>query len=195
MNSKLADLVERNNGYLITSVAKEEGISRQNVSNYVKANNLTKVSQGVYITKDTWPDELYILQLKNKEIIYSFETSLYLHGLMEREPSYNEVTVKYGYNAVHLKKKNLLVHTAIPDIYIMGVENVKTQFGNVVKAYDMERTICDIIKYKKYMDIQVFTYALKEYVKNKNKNINKLMNYAEKLRVDDKVRNYLEILL
>lgn len=195
MNSKLADLVERNNGYLITFVAKEEGISRQNVSNYVKANNLTKVSQGVYITKDTWPDELYILQLKNKEIIYSFETSLYLHGLMEREPSYNKVTVKYGYNAVHLKKKNILVHTAIPYIYNMGVENVETQFGNVVKAYDMERTICDIIKYKKYMDIQVFTYALKEYVKNKNKNINKLMHYAERLRLEDIVRTYLEVLL
>ena len=195
MNSKLADLVERNNGYLITSVAKEEGISRQSVSNYVKANNLTKVSQGVYITKDTWPDELYILQLKNKEIIYSFETSLYLHGLMEREPTYTKVTVKYGYNAFHLKKKNILVHTSIPDIYNMGIENVETQFGNVVKAYDMERTICDIIKYKNYIDIQVFTYALKEYVKNKNKNINKLMHYAEKLKVEDTVRIYLEVLL
>ena len=74
----------------------------------------------------------------------------------------------------------------------MGIENVETQFGNVVKAYDMERTICDIIKYKKYMDIQVFTYALKEYVKNKNKNINKLIDYAKKLRVEDKVRNYMK---
>lgn len=195
MNSKLADLVERNNGYLITSVAKEEGISRQSVSNYVKANNLTKVSQGVYITKDTWPDELYILQLKNKEIIYSFETSLYLHGLMEREPSYNKVTVKYGYNAVHLKKKNILVHTAIPYIYNMGVENVETQFGNVVKAYDMERTICDIIKYKKYIDIQVYVTALREYVRKKNKNIYKLMDYAEKLCVKEKVISCIEILL
>ena len=114
---------------------------------------------------------------------------------MEREPSYNEVTVKYGYNAEHLKKRNILVHTSIADIYNMGVEYVETQFGNIVKAYDMERTICDIIKYKKYIDIQVFTYALKEYAKNKNKNINKLMHYAEKLRVEDKVRNYLEILL
>lgn len=195
MQEKLDGLVERNNGYLITAIAQEEGISRQSVAKYVKTNNVEKVAQGIYVTENTWPDELYVLQLKNKEIIYSFETALYLHGLMEREPTYTEVTVKYGYNASHLKSKGLKIRTAIPELYNMGIEYVKTSFGNVVKTYDMERTICDIIKYKKYMDIQVFTYALKEYVKNKNKRIPLLMVYAEKLRIADKVRMYFEMLL
>jgi len=195
MKDKLNDFVNKNNGYLISAYAIEEGFSRQYISYYARKNNLERVAEGIYITEDTWPDYLYISQLRNEEVVFSFETALYLHGLMDREPTFTSVSVKYGYNAMHLKKKGFKIHTSIADIYNIGIETVETQFRNVVKAYDMERTICDIIKYKKYMDIQVFTYALKEYVKNKNKNINKLMDYAKKLRVEDKVRNYIEVLL
>ena len=195
MKKDLRFLIDDNKGYLLTSIATNHGFSRQNVSYYAKVNNLEKVAQGVYITEDTWPDYLYISYLKNRNIVYSFETSLYLHGLMEREPTFTEVTVKCGYNSMHLKNKGLKIRTSIPEYYNLGIEFIETSFGNLVKAYDMERTICDIIKYKKYMDIQVFTYALKEYVKNKNKRIPVLMDYAEKLRVADKVRTYLEVLL
>lgn len=39
---------------------------------------MEKVSRGVYITDDVWPDELFILQQRNGVIIYSGETALYL---------------------------------------------------------------------------------------------------------------------
>ena len=195
MNKRLDEFVKEHNGYLITSILEEKGFSRQSVIQYAKKNNFEKVAQGMYVSSETWPDELYISQLKNKETVYSFETALYLHGLMEREPTFTDVTVNYGYNATHLKNKGIKVHTAISDIYNMGIETVTTQFGNVVKTYDMERTICDIVKYKKHMDIQVFTTALKEYAKSKDKRIPVLMDYAKKLKVSDKVRTYLEVLL
>ncbi len=195
MKDKLNDFVNKNNGYLISAYAREEGFSRQYISYYARKNNLERVAEGIYITEDTWPDYLYISQLRNEEVVFSFETALYLHGLMDREPTFTSVSVNYGYNAMHLKNKGFKVHTSITDIYNIGIETVETQFGNVVKTYDMERTICDIIKYKKYMDIQVFTTALKEYVKSDNKRIPVLMDYAKKLKVEDKVKDYFEVLL
>ena len=195
MNKRLDEFVKEHNGYLITSILEEKGFSRQSVIQYAKKNNFERVAQGIYISNEIWPDNLYISQLKNKETVYSFETALYLHGLMEKEPAFTNVTVNYGYNATHLKNKGIKVHTAISNIYNIGIESVRTQFGNIVKTYDMERTICDIVKYKKHMDIQVFTTALKEYAKSKDKNIPVLMDYAKKLRVSDKLRTYLEVLL
>ena len=195
MKDKLNDFVNKNNGYLISAYAREEGFSRQYISYFARKNNLERVAEGIYITGDTWPDYLYISQLRNKEVVFSFETSLYLHGLMDREPTFTSVSVNYGYNAMHLKNKGFKVHTSITDIYNIGIEIVETQFGNFVKTYDMERTICDIIKYKKYMDIQVFTTALKEYIKSDNKRIPVLMDYAKKLKVEDKVKDYFEVLL
>ena len=61
--------------------------------------------------------------------------------------------------------------------------------------YDMERTICDIIKNRKKMDPEIFSKALKEYAKRSDKDIRKLRIYAEKLKIEDKVYQYMEILL
>ena len=57
----------------------------------------------------------------------------------------------------------------------------------------MERTICDIIKNK--IDSELFTEALKNYVKRKDKNLNRLMEYAKKMNIVKKVRTYMEVLI
>ena len=64
-----------------------------------------------------------------------------------------------------------------------------------IKVYDVERNICDIIKNKNKMDIEIFTQALKEYANSSDKNLNKLMRYAKKLKIENKVREYMEVIL
>ena len=66
------------------------------------------VAHGVYLASDAWPDDLYLLSVSNSRIVFSHETALFLHGLMEREPKYLSVTVKAGYNASHLRKKTFV---------------------------------------------------------------------------------------
>lgn len=59
----------------------------------------------------------------------------------------------------------------------------------------MDRTLCDIIKNKKKMDIQVFQTAVREYMKSNRKNLPNLINYARILKIEDTVRTYTEVLL
>ena len=59
----------------------------------------------------------------------------------------------------------------------------------------MEKTICDIIKNKNKMDVQIFSYAMKEYVRRKDKNLIKLISYSRQMRIEDEVRKYLEVLM
>lgn len=195
MDKTLNELIDDNNGYLIASIAIKNGYSRQSVLYHAKKNNMQRISKGIYAKKDVWVDDLFCTYLNNQEIIYSFQTSLYLNGLMEREPAFTDVTVKYGYNATHLKKRGLIIHTSIDRLFQLGVKPIKTSFGNIVNSYDMERTICDIVKNKEKIDIQVFNYALNEYVKRKDKRIPTLLEYASKLKVLDQIKMYLEVLL
>ena len=102
----LESLIEKDNGYLITSKAVESGVSKPSVSKYVREHDMEKVAHGIYILDDVWPDELFVLQQRNKNIIYSGETALYLHGLIDREYSHICFTVPTGYNATHIKKHN-----------------------------------------------------------------------------------------
>ena len=59
----------------------------------------------------------------------------------------------------------------------------------------MERTICDILRYKDEMDIQIFQYAMKEYMASSRKNLNHLMHYSRLLHIEDTVKIYTEVML
>ena len=192
---QLQELLEKRNGYLLSQDVIESGISKTYMSEFVKKYELERVAQGVYISADTWQDDLYILCLKNAKAILSYETALHIHELTEREPSEMHVSVPYTYNAKHLRDRGVCVHQITNDLYDMGVTTATTKFGNLVTVYDMERTICDMVKARSKKDAQMFLYAIKEYSRSKKKDISKLMRYAERLDVADEVRTYMEVLL
>ena len=60
---------------------------------------------------------------------------------------------------------------------------------------DMERTICDLLRSRKNIEMQVFQDALKQYAKRKDKNLRVLMKYAAMFHVEKILRPYLEVLL
>jgi len=191
----LDEMLEQNRGYLLTADAVNKGISKTYLLEYVNKRKLERVAQGVYLSDDAWKDELFFISIKNREVYFSNETALYLHDLMEREPTQINVTVKKGYNATHLRKKNIKVYQVREELFNLGKADIETAFGNRVKVYDRERTICDIIKHKDKMDIQVFQTGIKEYMKSKGKDLTKLMIYAKEMGIEKQVRNYLEVML
>ena len=81
------------------------------------------------------------------------------------------------------------------ELYEIGITEMKTPYGNKVKVYDLERTICDIIRNKKKIEIALFTDAMKRYVDRKDRNSIKLHKYAKIFNIEDELRKYLEVLL
>lgn len=194
-SEQMKKLIENRNGYLLSKEVAELGISKTFLAEFVSKYGLERVAQGIYMSADTWLDELYVLCLKNAKVIFSHETALQIHEFTEREPNAIYVSVPYTYNAKHLRDKGILVHQCKDYLYELGVTETVTKYGNIVKVYDMERTICDMVKFRSKKDPQVFLYALKEYSKSKQKNIGKLMRYADRLGVENEVRTYMEVLL
>jgi len=89
----------------------------------------------------------YVIYRGDSAVIYSGETALYLHGLTDREYSSVCVTVPQGYNASHLKDNNydVSVKYAVADLYKIGICELASSSGNLVKVYDKERCICALI--------------------------------------------------
>lgn len=191
----MKQLAERNNGFLLTSDVVTAGISKTYLSEYVKRFNFERVAKGVYMSEDAWFDELYVIQLRNKETVFSHETALYLHGLMEREPGCTTLTVNRTYNATHLRKRGYRIFTASAELLTLGKTSINTNYGNQVMVYDMDRTLCDVIRCRSKMDIQVFQTAMKEYMKSSNKNLTNLMRYAKILGIEETVKMYVEVML
>ena len=192
---KLSDLAELRNGYLSVTEAQGLGISRTYIQEYISANGFERVARGLYKSHDVWTDYLYIIALKNERAVYSFDTALMLNGLTEREPSDIFVTVSRAYNASHLRSTGIIVNYVRDEWVDLGRTVAKTTYGNEVSVYDMERTICDILRVKDKKDPQMFVYAIKEYAKSANKNLPRLMKYAKVLGVEAELRRYMEVLL
>lgn len=192
---KLDCLLSDNNGYLIVGNALALDISKTYLREYIQKRGLEKVAHGVYKSDDAWDDDLYVLSLRNEKIIYSHDTALMLQGLTEREPSSIYVSVPKGYNATHLRKNGVEVHQVREEHIDLGLTEATTVYGNKVATYDMERSICDLLKVRGERDVQMFSYAFKEYVKRNDKNLNKLNKYAEIMGVSDNLKLYMEVLL
>ena len=63
-----------------------------------------------------------------------------------------------------------------------------------MKVYDLERTICDFIKNRNEIETELFSKTMNRYVRDKNKDLNRLYEYSKKMRIYDKVKNILEVI-
>lgn len=192
---QMNDLLQENNGYMFTSQVEKAGISRTYLSKFVRENNLEKVAKGIYISQDTWVDELYILQVCNPKIIYSGETALYLQDMIDREYSDIYITVPPRFNQTRLRNRGVIVHQEKPEIYQLGIVEVETNYGNVVRTYDKERCICDIIKNRGNIEVQQFQTAMKTFMRDKTKDMSRLMLYGDRLKIRDEIMKYVEVML
>lgn len=183
--------------FITTKQAKELGVERYILSNLAKKGVLERFSWGVYQLHKELPDELAMLQSKSNKLIYSFHTALYFHRLSDQLPSTIHITTAQGNNVTSLSRryKNLCFHYSNPKYFDLGIIKMKSNFGNSIFVYDQERTICDLIKYKNNLDIQIFTDAIKIYFRKSDKNLRKLLNYSTQLNVETEVRKYIEVLV
>ena len=181
------------NGYLTTKDVTDNHIPRTYLTKLIKENKIERVSRGVYIKKNVLVDEFVILQSKSKYAIYSNTTALYLHGLSNRIPIRYDITIKSGYKGSLQKEKNVNLFYTKKELLKLGVINYKLDSGNVIRVYDLDKTICDIIKNKKKIDAEIFNKAIKEYFYSKKKNTLNLYEYAKKMNIYNKVRDTFEV--
>ena len=132
--------------------------------------------------------------MRYPKYIYSGLSALYLHHLTDKIPIDLYVTCPRGY---HPYRKNLIAlsvtYISNNALYNLGITETKTMFGNLIKVYDKERTICDLIKYRDNYDGETFVKAMKTYVKG-NIDQRKLFRYAKVMKIEKKVFEILEVM-
>ena len=182
------------NGYLSVEEVNKNNIPRFYLTKLIKKNNIERVSRGLYVKKDTIADDFIILQSRSKKAIYSNMTALYLYGLSNRIPIKYDITVNTGYNGSLQNNNKVNLYYVKKDLLYLGVIDYKLDSGNIIKIYDLDKTICDIIKNKKRFDIELYNKAIREYFYSNKKNTLKLYEYAKKMNIYTKVRNTFEVL-
>lgn len=191
----IQQILKTNHGIVTATQVTEAGIPRRCLTAMSEAGVIYKVERGIYALPEAWEDEMFFLQYRYSKGIYSQETSLYLHGMTDRTPIRYTMTFPFGYNTGGVKRQGIIAKISTERTYELGIVEMASPAGNPMKVYNIERSLCDIVKARHDADIQVVNQAMKTYATSKEKDIAKLMRYADQLRVKTKVMQYMEVLL
>lgn len=192
--SLIKKIVKKYHGTVTHSQLISDNISTYNINQALKSGFLERARRGIYQETDTPEDIFYSLQQKYKRGIYSLETALYLWNLSDQYPFSLDMTFPRGYNHMNLDF-DVKAHYQIKKLQGLGIREMKSFNGNTIKVYSPERTLTEILRTVNTVDIEIITNAYKTWAKNNKKDINSLMDFAEKFKVTDKVNSYLEVLL
>ena len=195
INQMIYDEIKKNNNIITTAQVMSLGFSKQILTNYVKEGLLERCRQGVYTLTNAVHDDMYTLMLRSDKIIFSHDTALFLNGLSERTPFMHTVTLPSNAALPNSLKDECNCFYVKPELHGVGVIERYTTLGNLVRCYNIERTICDFLRCRKRCDEEMVISAIKNYANYDGKDLNLLSVYAKQFKVVKELKRYLEVLL
>ena len=195
VSDKIIQLAKENNGVVTAAILSDKGILRGNLKKLVDEGKLEKTARGVYILPEIWEDEFVNLEARFKKGIFSNETALFLWDLTDRTPNKYDMTFPHNYNLTNVKSEGVNCSRVKQEWYTEGKTQLESPGGNKITVYNMERTLCDILRKRGGINTGIITEAFKRYTARNDKNIPLLSEYAKMFRVEEKVRSYLEVLI
>lgn len=160
----------------------------------VASGMVNRIGRGLYATDEALANTIYdVRKLIPGGIICTYTAWAY-YGLSTQIPTTFCVAVARG------RKFTLPDY---PPITLYHQSQEQLQIGNTcvvingleVDIFDIERCVCDALKYRNKIGMDVCSEILQTYIRKNEKNLNKLSKYAQQLRVGTLLHTYLEALL
>lgn len=191
------ELIWQNNGYLHISLLEKHGVDRAYVYPYIKEKKLRKLARGMYCTLETKADMMFVVCKRNSAVIISHLSAAYVHGLIQNEPERVTITVRQGYNALHLTDNWVNVIQIKKELLPIGKTMTVDGYGNKISLYDKERTICDLIREREYAKMEgeeQIGAAIRNYFATCSEySLKRLAAYSSLLGIKKKVLSYISL--
>lgn len=193
--NKVLNYMKNNSDSITIEELNKLNIPRITLTRLTDKKLIERVKTGLYVLKDCWGDEYFNLIYGNNNAIYSHLTSLYFNDLCERVPMEYDITVKQNYSGTLRNEKKVKLYYVSDKQYELGLINIKSPQGRIIRCYDVERCLCDLIKCKDEIYLEYLKYAFNEYYKVQKNDVKKLYEYAKKLNIYDKVKEFMEVFI
>lgn len=184
-----------NNGQITTTDMSKLGLDSHLLSDWAKQGKLERVDRGVYVDPAIFEDGMYILQYRFSRGIYFKDSALFLHHIIDRTPDRYQMNFPLGYNPSAIKRYPVRIYRQKLEWQTLGVEEVLSPGQHKVRVYNVERTLCDILRARDSSDAETIRQAMRSYVQMKHKDIGRLTEYASLFKVEEQISHYMEVLL
>lgn len=198
IQEKIQNIFERQKGFARTKDFLNVGISNYYIRKLEAQGEIIRIKQGLYrhakYVGNQYDELVEISKIIPKGVMCLLSALAY-YELTTYNPWEYQFAIFRG-----AKKPSLPDYPPIKIFYFSetqyyyGIDEVEID-GNKVKIYDREKTICDIIRYREKIGIDIMKEGLRNYLQRPERNITKLVECAKKLRIKTVLLKYLEVLL
>ncbi|MCH3993483.1 MAG: hypothetical protein LKE54_00170 [Prevotella sp.] len=156
--------------------------------------NLVKIRNGVYASPEQLAGTMIDLKLVVPDGILCSYSAWNVYGLTTSLPQAFHVALKRGRKISLPEFPPIELHFVSGNIFNLGAIEMEID-GYKIPIYDIERCVCDAIKHRNKIGIDVCAEILNNYLKRPERNLSRLMDYARQMRVTSTLEKYLEIRL
>ena len=195
--NKVREIFEINHGLIRTSDITSRGIHNRVLNKLMESGVIVRVKRGYYQWVDGGAlDEVELLVRLFPEAIVCMESALHYYGYIDRTPDRWHIAVSKDSN----KSKYRIAYPFVKPYFIepkyldIGMTNGSIN-DIIIRVYDRERCICDLIRYANKLDREMVNQAIQSYVRDSQKNISILMDYSKILRVYKKLQMWVGVWL
>ncbi len=194
-HDRVLQYLDEHNGVIQTKEVRSLGIDTNILLRMEDKGVIERLAHGLYMDASHFEDPFYVAQYRCPKGIISMDTALYLHQMTDRNPTKISMTIPSGSNSVLLKQPSLYRFFYLNrERWLLGQIVILTPFGNPVRVYDLERTICDCIRKIDDLDRDEAVSAIKAFMKRPDVNNQKLLDYSDVFHIRNQVWQYLEVL-
>ena len=187
----ITDKVEAMGGTM--SVNDVDGASEyMRLNRAVRRGDLVRIRHGVYATPDALLDTMIdVERIVSGGVVCMYNAWAY-YGLSTVVPLTFCIAIANKRKVVIPKTLPIALYYWKPENLEFGIrrENIS---GHDVRITDLERSVCDAVKYRNKIGLDICAEIIRNYLRKKERNLSRLTEYAKKLRVANILNYYLEI--
>lgn len=192
---KSIKIMEGKSSYVSSASIKEQGrTAYYKMLESARQGELIQVCRGVYANVDQLTSSMIDIDMIVPNGILCLWSAWNIHHLTTSIPQAFHVAIKRDRKVTIPSFPQIKLHHYTSTLLEIGV-TVKVIEGIKVRVYDVERCVCDAIKFRNKVGIDVCAEIIDNYLSRKERNISKLMDYARQLRVGTILEKYLQVKL
>ena len=187
------------NEQLIFSIQelKDKGLSYYKINQLVKQGILIKLNKKYYenMNFDGEESDFYYAYAYVPNGVICLLSAAVHYNLSTHRPDAIDIAIPRKARVSTLPEwPELKIYYFTDERFSVGAEIIEVG-KNKFRIYDVEKTVVDIVFYREKMGIEETKEVLSNYLHRKDRNLNKLIRYAEMLKCEDTINKYLEVLI
>lgn len=193
---KVIQCIDENGGIVKKEQLSDLGIDYRRILDFVDRKEIIRIKNGYYTYGvDRFSEEELVAKLFPDGLL-CMESALYAYGYISRKPYGFTIAVDKNTSKSRFKLDypKVIPYYTEPESLKIGATNINYA-GCQFQIYDKERVICDCLKYESKMDRMDFKEAIQSYIKDEDKDISALMEYARDRKVVKKVQSLIGVWL